>query len=350
MLKKYIFFLLMGSLIYTSCTDSTSIDELGPVVKLGAVPNITSPDGGRSFVFTEEEATKALPTVTWTPADFGYPAAVTYNLELDKVGNNFEKAISLGVTSGLSLEGLTEGELNNVLFAQGYPELEPIDMEMRVVATVSDEVAPLISTALPYKLTLYEVIIVYPQLQLPGDYQGWDPATPLNIIFSLQSNRIYEGYNYFGQDAAIFKFTDGPSWDLNWGDNEPDGILDEQGIGNDIPTGGDAGVYFLTCNLRSFTYTIVPSNWTAIGSSTGGSDVSFEYDAENNQLSATTDLETGDFKFRANEDDAMNLGDAGSNGKLLLNAAGVSVTEAGNYTINLKILNVPEPTFELIKN
>ena len=48
---------------------------------------------------------------------------------------------------------------------------------------------------------------------------------------------------------SIFKFTDGPSWDVNWGDEEPDGTLDPQGIGNDIPIGGTAGVYFLKCIL-----------------------------------------------------------------------------------------------------
>ena len=248
------------------------------------------------------------------------------------------------------MEGITIGQLNNVLFAQGFPELEPLDMELRLVATVSDEVDPLISSALPLTVTLYEVIIIYPKLHLPGDYQEWDPSTEVNVIFSALSNKKYEGFNYFVIDNALFKFTDGPSWDVNWGDEEPDGKLDPQGIGNDIPTGGEAGVYFLTCNLNALVYTIQPAFMGIIGSSTGDEDIDLTYDVENNWLTVTTDLAAGEFIFQANDAAELVMGDTDGNGKLQFEGASIPVSEAGNYTIHLKILNVVEYSYELIKN
>ena len=348
MLKKYIPLLFLTALFFSACTDTSSLDEIGPVVKLGTPPNITA--GPSNLVFEEVNETNAISAITWSAADFGFSAATTYEVQIDVVGNNFSKALSLGQTTGLSLENLTVFSLNNLLFAQGFPELTPLDFEYRIVATISDEIDALISPAKPLNVTLYEVIIIFPKLHLPGDYQEWDPATEVNVIFSLLSNKKYEGFNYFGVDNAIFKFTDGPSWDVNWGDEEPDGKLDPQGIGNDIPIGGAAGVYFLNCNINTLTYTIEPATMSAYGGATDSKDINFEYDAENNQLSVTTDLAAGSLQFRANAGEGLILGDNDANGKLQIDGANISVAEAGNYTIILNILNKAEYKYELIKN
>jgi len=207
MLKKYIPLLFLTALFFSACTDSNSLDELGPVVKLGTPPNITA--GPNNLVFEEANETNAIPAITWSAADFGFSAATTYEVQIAEAGTNFSKSFSLGQTNGLSLENLTVFSLNNLLFAQGFPELTPLDFEYRIVATISDEIDALISPAKPLNVTLYEVIIIYPKLHLPGDYQEWDPATEVNVIFSLLSNKKYEGFNYFGVDNAIFKFTDG---------------------------------------------------------------------------------------------------------------------------------------------
>ncbi len=348
MLKKYIPFLLLTTLFFSACTDTNSLDEIGPVVKLSTPPNITA--GPDNLVFEEANETNALTPITWSAADFGFSAATTYDVQIDVAGNNFSKPLSLGQTNGLVLENLTVFSLNNLLFAQGFPELTPLDFEYRIVATISDEIDALISPAKPLNVTLYEVIIIYPKLHLPGDYQEWDPATEVNVIFSLLSNKKYEGFNYFGVDDAIFKFTDGPSWDVNWGDEEPDGILDPQGIGNDIPIGGTAGVYFLKCNINSLVYSIEPATMTAYGAATSNEDIGFDYDAENNQLTTTTDLAAGSLQFRANAGEGLILGDNDVNGKLQIDGANISIADAGNYTINLKILNEAEYKYELIRN
>ena len=203
MLKKYIPFLFLTTLFFSACTDTSSLDEIGPVVKLGDTAKYYG-GGPNNLIFEEANEANSLPAITWSAADFGFSAATTYDVQIDVVGNNFSKALSLGQTNDLSLENLTVFSLNNLLFAQGFLELTPLDFEYRIVATISDEIDALISPAKPLNVTLYEVIIIYPKLHLPGDYQEWDPATEVNVIFSLLSNKKYEGFNYFGVDDVHF--------------------------------------------------------------------------------------------------------------------------------------------------
>ena len=87
------------------------------------------------------------------------------------------------------------------------------------------------------------------------------------------------------------------------------------------------------------------------GSATGGNeDIDFLYDEENNLLTLTTDLEAGDIIFRANDANDFTLGDNDANGRLQIGGANIPIAEAGNYTINLEILNEAEYKYELINN
>ncbi len=50
----------------------------------------------------------------------------------------------------------------------------------------------------------------------------WSPDKAPELS-SVKSNDKYEGYVYMANAGNMFKFTDGPNWDLNWGD---DGAMD----------------------------------------------------------------------------------------------------------------------------
>ncbi len=66
----------------------------------------------------------------------------------------------------------------------------------------------------------------YPLLHVPGGYQGWDPTKTSTALASPNVDGRFEGYLNFLEDNTEFKFTDGPSWDVNYGDTGADGILD----------------------------------------------------------------------------------------------------------------------------
>jgi hypothetical protein len=345
MIRNYLTLLLAVMLLAQSCSD----EKLDPVVKLGDAPTITSPSGGAAFVLEEANAANLLTDFTWTSADFGFDAAVTYTLQVDKAGNNFEAPITLGVTNGLAIEDITVEKLNTILLAKELPDGVPADLELRVTAKISNDVETLVSSTLAFKATPYETVVVYPQLQVPGSYQGWDPSNNSTIIFSTKSDENYEGYIYFPDPDSKYKFTKGLSWDTNWGDNDADGSLELAGA--DIAL-VDAGMYKLNVDLNNLTHLHTLTSWGLIGSATStgwDSDTDMTYDATTGHLTITTDLLAGEVKFRANDAWDLNLGDDGPNGKLEYNGANIAIAEPGNYTIEL-VLNVAKYTYTITKN
>jgi starch-binding outer membrane protein SusE/F len=345
MIRKYLTLLLAFALLAQSCSD----DALDPVVKLGGAPAILSPAGGAAFVLEEANAANILSGFSWSAADFGFDAAVTYTLEVDKAGNDFAEAVTLGVTSGLSLDNITVEKLNAIMLAKELTDGVAADLEIRVVAKVSDDVETLVSPTVSFKATPYETVVVYPQLQVPGSYQGWDPSNNSTIIFSTKSDEKYEGYVYVPDVDSKHKFTKGLSWDVNWGDDGGDGTLEPNGA--DIVL-VDAGMYRFNVDLNALTHTSTLTNWGLIGSATPtgwDSDTDMAYDAATGHLTITTDLVAGEIKFRANDAWDINLGDEGPNGKLEYNGANIVIAEPGNYTIDL-ILNVAKYTFTVTKN
>jgi hypothetical protein len=291
-----------------------------------------------------------LPAITWSAADFGFPAGTAYLIELDIAGNNFSEPIALANVNALSLDDLTQGELNNILLAKNLEGETPADVELRVTATVSQEVQSLVSDPVTITVIPYTGTVIIPQLQVPGSYQGWDPANNNTTIFSPKSDNRYEGYLNIQDANAFYKYTQGPSWDVNWGDNGNDGSLEPNGA--DIPT-STPGVYRLNVNLTALTHTQTFTSWGLIGSATPGgwdSDQDLTYDDAERKLTITLDLVAGEAKFRANDDWAINFGDDMANGTLEYDGANIVIAEAGNYTIDLLIIGVSKYRYTVTKN
>lgn len=186
----------------------------------------------------------------------------------------------------------------------------------------------------------------YPVIYVPGDYQEptWDPANSTQLA-SVNSDGTYEGYIYV-EAGKQFKFTDGPSWDVNYGDDGMDGTL-EAGGANIAPA--ETGYYKLNVNLNDLTYTMVKTEWGVIGDGTAGgwdTDQNMTYDPETKLWSAMLDLTAATIKFRANDGWDINYGDDGPNGILEAGGANIPVPEAGTYVITMK-LGTPDYTYTL---
>lgn len=347
-MKKYILSILAIAVLMTACKEK----ELDPVINFGAAPSITAPAAGAVFTLDSNSIDNIVTTFEWTAADFGYQAGITYSIEVDAVGNDFAEAVSIGSTNETMFSDLTVGKLNNILLAKGLPFGFDNELEMRVCAKVSDLVDQLCSDAVAIKVNPFQAEVIYPKLTVPGDYQGWAPDDESTAVYSRKSDDIYEGYIYFNQDSAQYKFAQGLSWDINWGDNEMDGVLDAAGIDNNIPINEGKGMYLLMANLNDFTHSNVQTNWGVLGSATAGgtgTDEDFVWDEARGVLSITTDLSVGGIRFRANDANDINFGDDFSNGTLEYDGEDIPIAEAGNYTIDL-IINVSDYTYTITKN
>ncbi len=225
-MRKQYFLLSLLALMMWGCSE----DEFGPVLSLGDKPGLTSPAANASYVITEDIVDDVMATFTWTAADFGYEAGVDYDVQIDKAGNNFAAPVSLGpILKGELSMAVTNGKVNTILLAKDLPAGVPSTVEVRVVASVSSEVDKLISPTLLINVTPFLQEIDYPKLQVPGSYQGWNPADLTTVIYSVKSDGTYEGYVNMNESAPKFKYTQGLTWDTNWGDTGADGTLEPGG-------------------------------------------------------------------------------------------------------------------------
>jgi hypothetical protein len=195
----------------------------------------------------------------------------------------------------------------------------------------------------------------YPMIYVPGGYQkasgygekDWDPATAPTLA-SVNSDKNYEGYVYFSKDNDQYKFTEGPNWDANWGDNGGDGTLEAGGANLSAPT---AGMYKINVNLNDKLVTSVKTDWGVIGDATPtawASDTKMTFNPVTREWKIIIELKAGGFKFRANDGWAINLGTKGTDGTLKQDGGNIAITEAGKYEITLK-LGTPDYTYTVSK-
>ena len=345
---KSILSIIAVLLVFASCEKET----FDPVVGVYTAPTLQDVSG--TYVFTEEMADDVFQTFTWSNADYGFPSATTYTVQIDFAGNDFATAVDLVKTSEKSAS-ITVGEMNQKLLAMGAKTNVPSDFEVRVLAWVNDNVQTLASNAPVMNIHPYQVVIIYPSLYLPGNYQAasgyeadWSPDKAQQI-YSVKQNEKYEGYVNMVGDDIQFKFTDEPNWDVNWGDTGADGTLDDGGDNILVP---EAGYYQIKADINALTYSFMKTDWGLIGDATPDgwdADQNMTYDVDSKTWSVTVDLVAGTIKFRANDDWALNYGDTGFDGSLEQDGDNIPIDEAGNYTIVLN-LEVAGYAYEIIKN
>jgi hypothetical protein len=172
-----------------------------------------------------------------------------------------------------------------------------------------------------------------PVLYMAGDANGWDQIDVLNGDDGVH----FTGYMYLNQNG--FKFCTQPNWDgTNYGAD-----FNTTGDAANITMTEPAGYYKVDVDLSAKTYTLIPITTIGIigSASPNGwdSDVDMTYvpyNAETKELgyweAKDITLASGEIKFRANDDWAINWG--GDINALTQGGDNISV-EAGTYDIKL---------------
>src|SRR5690606_38179533 len=186
-----------------------------------------------------------------------------------------------------------------------------------------------------------------PKLYIPGEYQGW-VGTNTQTALASQGNMLFEGHVYFPTDNSPFFFTRVPSstFARRLGDNGGDGTLEMNG---DTIRAGAAGLYWIQVDLSANTYVMEGRDWGIIGDATPGgwdTDTDMTWNAEKEAMEISIDLTAGQFKFRANDDWAVNLGDNLGDGILSYDGENIDIG-GGSYLIRL-YLDKPDYTYEIL--
>jgi hypothetical protein len=323
--------------------------EMPPVIQqTGAA--LSSPAVGSALVLNGNKPDDLI-AFTVTAADFGIQGDVTYALEMDLVGANFANAKQLGTSMSNIIEVKTS-QLNDDLIGKGLPVAVGSDVEFRVKASINQPLKPIFGEISKLKVTPYKVFVEYPLLYVPGDYQGWNPGNLNTTLKSVNYNKTFTGFIHILGGSGEFKFNEEPNWvdGKNFGDNGADGKLDNQADAQNIKV-TKFGTYEVTVDMAAKTYTMSEAKlWGIIGDSTpkGWDDETpMNFNKDLNVLTITTDLKAGKFKFRANKNWDFNYG--GSNGKLTVNGADITVADAGKYTITLNFKTPGEVSYTIVK-
>lgn len=231
-------------------------DETQAVLQTNAAPQLTASATTASLV--KANASTTAVTYTWAPADFGYKAAVTYTLQFAKQGTNFATPQQVAMGTALT-KTFTIDELNGV-----YGGLDcniagnATRLDVRVKATVADNVAPMYSNLASIFATPY-------QSQTPpadswaiigsATANGWGAETPMTYDFCNQVWKITLPLTATA-GSNEFKFRANNAWTLNYGDDGADGKLEANGANIAVPATGNYEVVLNVNATPKPTYTL----------------------------------------------------------------------------------------------
>ena len=333
-------------------------DEVKAVLTSGTAPTLTS--SATTLVLQQANANNEAVKFTYTAdANFGFDAAVTYVLQISKGGTSFASATTTEVA--LSKTAPLEKSFKVVDFNRELLKIIPYGaatpVEIRVKASVGAAAPAIYSNVITVTATAYRDLIVYTYpnaLNLAGNFQGWSPGSAPQIVNQNNGGHNgHEGYIIFNAATPEFKMVKGDNWGAgDHGDagsnitnpNTGGGSLTTNGGSNlKLPSGGAGltGYYRVRANTSNLTWSYDKiTRWGIIGefNGWGSPDVAMNFNAATGVWSITRDMPVGKFKFRANNDWAINFGDNSTvDFKPDYGGSDISITAAANYTISLDL-------------
>ncbi len=349
-----IMLMAVASIALISCEK----DEVKTVLVTGSVPTLAST--ATTLTLLQANANNNAVTFTWTAATFGFDAAVTYTLQISKGGTSFAGAstteVALSNVSPLT-KSLKVVEFNRELLKiVNYGVATPI--EVRVKASVSASAPASYSNVVIITSTPYRDLITYSfpnAINIAGNFQGWNPGTAPQIVNQVNGGyNGHEGYIIFNDASPQFKFVKGDNWGAGDYGSAGGNALGNGGANLTLPSGGAgiAGYWRIRANIPSLTWSWTKINtWGIIGAFNGWStNVPLIFTPATGLWVITRDMPAGEFKFRANNDWGINLGDNNGDFKPDYDGGNLNLTVAGNYTLTLDLSVAGNYAYSLKKN
>ena len=352
-MKNILKYLLL-SLFIVSITSCDNEDQTQLVIMQNGSGEITAPESGAKYVLNPEEvSTNPAFTLTWNAANYDVPTEIKYTVEFAKTGTEFAEPYIAGSTTNLNLSWNIQ-EFNGAAVSAGLNPFVEGDLDIRVVSTVgSNDVQAQTSEALTVLVTPFTTDL--PTIAVPGNHQGWDPPTAPLLAASAFGETDYEGYLWLdgGYKFIAPDQTGGFFWgNTDWAD---DGTFTGKLVETDETDciGDPVGYYLLAANTDELTYNATATNWGIIGAATPtgwDSDTDMNYDSESRTLYIDIDLIAGPFKFRANDDWAIQFGSFDADGFLTKDVDYTFDGPTGNYRVVLDLSNPREYTYSITAN
>src|SRR6185369_8914750 len=206
--QKIITYLGMIALMAVSLM-SCNKDAVKPTVSNTVASNELATPSKSSFVLTVDNATAIAETFQWTKPDFGYAAAITYKVQMDKAAGDFSNAMELVSANNTLFASVIVKDFNDKVLALGLTPQTASDIKLRVVSTISDKVAPLYSNVQTVSVTPYATSFP-PIYGMGAGLKGWGPWPDNAVEVVGVGYKKYETVAYFSNDT--FRFFDQLDW------------------------------------------------------------------------------------------------------------------------------------------
>lgn len=348
--KIYLLFLFSFALI--ACEK----EEDRVILQSGTPPELSV--SASSLQLTEEQADDEAVTFSWTPADYGFPAAVNYTLQLAEAGTNFAEPRNVELESARQ-RTYTVAELNSRVMQLGLEPGTEGQIEARVRATLAESVEPVFSNTVTVDVTPYalaeddgpEFNTIY--MVGPATENDWNAgnATPMFISATEENTFTYTGFLEAGELKFLAELG---QWAPMWG-SDGSGNLQPRPTEDDpdpasfqVPADG---YYTVTIDTLELTYSLEEYDESGattynsigiIGAFNDWSDIEpMEASGFNPHIWSIqyTFEEETEMKFRIAEDWSVNWGPADNADRLY----GVGVQDGANIV-------VPAGTYRILFN
>lgn len=178
---------------------------------------------------------------------------------------------------------------------------------------------------------------------------GWTAAN--SIYMNPVGTKQFEVYVHLTTDAGGIKFIGNQDENNLWGmDPNNPGTITFSSNQVEIPAPAEEGFYYVQVDYNSMSYTITKVDFGIIGDNIPPYDWSADIDMHYIQpYTWIIEINTfaGEFKFRANDDWAINFGDGG-NGTLLAQSPTNLSSDSGYYSISMVLDPVNGYTYSII--
>ncbi len=320
-------------------------------------PTLVSPNATLTLK-PEADAIPAL-TMVWDHGDYDVNTPINYTIEVDNLGNEFAEALEIGTTSE-RFYTWTVKDLNTIALGKDLEAGTEGALEVRIKSVLGSEgFDEMISNIGILTITPYEAVVTPvggPKFFMVGNFQKyydaaeWTPTEAIRMshIGSSDEELIFEAFVKLNEGDG-FKFINDA---LDWGDltsnigtigGAQDGKLENSGGSSDIKA-PETGLFYVKVDITNLTYQLVKMDWGIIGDATPNGwdgETAMEYDFDNNKFTLSTNLVSGELKFRSQnasniifgEDWKFNVG-AGDPVAADINDSNFTVT-AGSATLEL---------------
>jgi hypothetical protein len=356
-------FLKIASLAFVLLATIACENDDQSIASAKGGPELLTPVDGAEYILLPENATNEVTTLVWNHADYNLQTEVNYDVQFALADTEFATVVSGGtITDRLMV--LTVQQLNQVALDLGAQPFTATDIDVRIKSSLgSNSELEAYSNVITIKVTAYTTDL--PKLYVVGGFlnaggygSDWTASNGVPLSASGFGKTDFEGYVYF--NAASFEYKFLPTtvdFAGDWGDDGSfTNKLVQENESNCIGTG--AGYYFVKANTGvvsgtnpdGLKYSIQPTSWAITGAATplgwpdnGVVDQDMTYNSATKKWEIIIALTSGGdnkFKFRANDDWAINYGDPGNDGSLELNSGdNLFVPANGTYKVILDLSN-----------